>query len=79
MIETERREVKTMFDKWLRKTYVKAATALCSFANEERGDTNFISILIILGIVILLAGLFIGFKDQIVNQVKAIVDGFTIE
>lgn len=68
-----------MFDKWLRKTYVNAATALCSFAKEERGDTNFISILIILGIVILLAGLFIGFKDQIVNQVKAIVDGFTIE
>ena len=68
-----------MFDKWLRKTYVKAATALDSFSNEERGDTNFISILIILGIVILLAGLFIGFKDKIVNQVKAIVDGFTIE
>ena len=78
MIETERREVKTMFDKWLRKTYVKTATALCSFAKEERGDTNFISILIILGIVILLAGLFIGFKDQIVEQVKNIVDGFTI-
>ena len=68
-----------MLHKWLRKTYVKAATALDSFANEERGDTNFISILIILGIVILLAVLFIGFKDQIVNQVKAIVDGFTIE
>ena len=67
-----------MLNKWLRKTYVKTATALDSFANEERGDTNFISILIILGIVILLAGLFIGFKDQIVNQVKAIVDGFTI-
>ena len=50
-----------MLNKWLRKTYVKAATALDSFANEERGDTNFISILIILGIVILLAGLFIGF------------------
>ncbi len=45
---------------------------------DERGDTNFISILIILGIVIILAGLFIGFKDQIVGQVKAIVDGFTI-
>ena len=68
-----------MLNKWLRKTYVKAATALDSFANEARGDTNFISILIILGIVILLAGLFIGFKDQIVNQVNAIVDGFTIE
>lgn len=45
---------------------------------SERGDTNFISILIILGIVILLAGVFIGFKDQIVNQVQGIINGFTI-
>ena len=36
------------------------------------------SILIILGIVILVAGVFIGFKDQIVGQVQAIVGGFTI-
>ena len=46
--------------------------------NEEKGDTNFISILIILGIVIILAGLFIAFKDTIVEQVQAIVDGFTV-
>ena len=45
---------------------------------EERGDTNFISILIIMGIVILLAGIFIGFKDQIVGQVQAIIGGFVI-
>ena len=45
---------------------------------DEKGDTNFISILIILGIVIILAGLFIGFKDQIVEQVQGIIDGFTI-
>lgn len=48
------------------------------FFNDEDGDTNFISILIILGIVIILAGLFIGFKDQIVGQVQEIVDGFQI-
>jgi len=46
--------------------------------NSERGDTNFISILIILGIVILVAGLFIGFKDRIVTMVQDIVDDFTI-
>ena len=45
---------------------------------DERGDTNFISILIILGIVILLAGVFIGFKDQIITQVQNIISGFTI-
>ncbi len=45
---------------------------------DERGDTNFISILIILGIVIILAGLFIGFKDKIVEQVQEIIDKFKI-
>ena len=55
------------------------ANDLMKKASSERGDTNFISILIILGIVLALAAVFIGFKDQIVNQVKAIVDGFTIE
>lgn len=50
-----------------------------SFKKSERGDTNFISILIVLGIVILLATVFIGFKDQIVNQVRGIVDGFQID
>lgn len=45
---------------------------------EERGDTNFISILILLAIVIILATAFIGFKDIIVGQVNDIVNGFTI-
>jgi hypothetical protein len=48
------------------------------FLKEEKGDTNFISILIILGIVIALAGVFMGFKNQIVTQVQEIVAGFTI-
>lgn len=46
---------------------------------EERGDTNFISILIILGIVIGLATLFIKFGDNIVQQVNGIVSGFTLK
>ena len=50
-----------------------------SFKKSERGDTNFISILIILGIVILLATVFIGFKEQIVGQVTTIVNGFQID
>lgn len=64
-----------------RKAIALAATLQSMYlkaASEERGDTNFISILIILGIVILVAGVFIGFKEQIVGQVQAIVGGFTI-
>lgn len=59
--------------------YLKAASGIRRVLREERGDTNFISILIILGIVIILAGVFMGFKNQIVEQVQNIIDGFTIE
>ena len=45
---------------------------------EERGDTNFISIIIIMGIVILLAGVFLGFKNTIVEKIGTIVNGFSL-
>lgn len=46
--------------------------------NDELGDTNFLSVLIILGIVLVLAGVFMGFKDQIVGQVNNLISGFVI-
>jgi len=72
--------------RWLGEKLAALAATLQSFylsalrprLVSERGDTNFISILIILGVVIVLAGVFIGFKDQIVQQVQDIIDGFTI-
>ncbi len=74
-----------MFKELQHQTIVLAATLQSMYLTkvrprltDERGDTNFISILIILGIVILLAGVFIGFKDQIVGQVQGIINGFTI-
>lgn len=60
----------------LTQLYCKAATDLYYAKNSEQGDTNFISIIIILAIVIIVAGVFIGFKDQIVKAVDKIVDDF---
>lgn len=57
---------------------VNAKAGFRKFMKDEKGDTNFISILIILGVVIALAGVFIGFKDSIVSEVQGIVDGFTL-
>ena len=45
------------------------------FLKNEKGDTNFVSILIIMGIAIALAGVFIGFKDQIVAMVQDAING----
>lgn len=67
-----------MLQKWFWNARVKAITSIQRAISDESGDTNFISILIILGIVILLAGVFMGFKDQIVGMVQDIIDGFTI-
>lgn len=57
-----------------RKAYIRFR----DFVENEKGATTFIEVLIILGVAILLAGVFIGFKDQIVKQVQDIVNGFTI-
>ncbi len=62
----------------LSRFFSKAILGMNNVMRNEKGDTNFISILIILGVVILLAGVFIAFKDQIVQQVQGIIDGFTI-
>lgn len=62
----------------LSRFFSKAILDMNNAMRNEKGDTNFISILIILGVVILLAGVFIAFKDQIVQQVQGIIDGFTI-
>lgn len=44
---------------------------------SEEGDTNFISIIIILGIVIILVGVFIVFKDRIIGTISDIINGFS--
>lgn len=46
------------------------------FWNDESGDTNFISMLVILGIALALAGVFLGFKDQVLDWVDANIGDF---
>ena len=49
----------------------RAKESLRRFIKEENGDTNFISIIIILAIVMVVAAIFIGFRTQIVNWVTS--------
>ncbi len=66
--------------KLLAKLAVKkemAKLGLIEKLKSENGDTNFISIIIILGIVIILVGVFVAFKDSIVGTITEIVDGFS--
>ena len=44
--------------------------------NNEEGDTNFISILVLLGIALALAGVFLAFKDQVIGWVDQNIGDF---
>lgn len=58
---------------------IKAYCAFQSFKNSERGDTNFVSMLLIIGIVVVLAGLFLtlgkGVMSSISNKIKDFING----
>lgn len=63
---------------YINRTMVKVYAKMKSAFVCERGDTNFISIIIILAIVIVLAGVFIGFGQDIIDAVKGTIQGFTV-
>lgn len=60
----------------LTKVQVKANCALANFVNSERGDTNFISMLIIIGIVVVLAGLFLTLGEGVASSISQKVTDF---
>ena len=55
---------------------VKAHSKVTKFVANEKGDTNFISILVLLGIGLALAGVFLGFKDQVLEWVNTNIGDF---
>lgn len=46
------------------------------FCNEEKGDTNFISIAVIIAIVVVLAGIFLTLGETSMNKVSNKVNNF---
>ncbi len=60
----------------LTKLYIKARYSVVSFMESERGDTNFVSMLIIIGIVVVLAGLFLTVGKDVMASVSQKVTDF---
>lgn len=61
------------------KMQIKAFCAVQNFKNSERGDTNFVSMLIIIGIVVVLAGLFLTLGKDVMlligQKVRDFING----
>jgi hypothetical protein len=55
-----------------------AKDRLAAFTSDERGDTNFISIIVVLGIALVVAGVFMTFKDTIIATAQDIIESFSI-
>ena len=66
-----------MYTIWMHEAKMGFQRLANRFWRDETGDTNFISILIVLGIVIVLVVFFQGQLTTIMNVVKEQLDGFT--
>lgn len=55
---------------------IKVMCAIEDFKNDERGDTNFISMMIIIGIVVVLAGLFLTLGRSVMTSITGKVTSF---
>ncbi len=59
--------------------YIALTSKISEFKEREDGDTNFVSMLLIIGIVVVLAGLFLtlgkGVVTTIGNKVKTFIAG----
>lgn len=55
---------------------LKAKMKMDAFLTDEKGDTNFISIMVLLGIGLALAGVFLGYKDQVLGWVETNIGDF---
>lgn len=58
---------------------VKAECAWNNFMDSERGDTNFVSMLLIIGIVVVIAGLFLTFGKGVMQTISGKVTQFISE
>ncbi len=59
---------------FLNQMCINTKIRFSNFINDEKGDTNFLSIIIILVIIIGVAILFIGFKDEIMDLMNGKID-----
>ena len=63
-------------DKMLVALQTKVYNTFEEFKGSERGDTNFVSMLLIIGIVVVLAGLFLTLGESVMTSITTKVNDF---
>lgn len=58
------------------KLQLRKNRALEEFKKSERGDTNFVSMLLIIGIVVVLAGLFLTLGQDVMTAIEGKITTF---
>lgn len=58
------------------KLCAKACLAVANFRANQEGDTNFVSIMIILGIVVVFAGLFLTLGKGVITNIQTSINNF---
>jgi len=56
--------------------YVFAMVQLKRFKESDRGDTNFVSMILIIGIAVALAALFMTFGNTVMEKISSMVTQF---
>ncbi len=56
--------------------YAMLVCTACELRDSERGDTNFVSMLLIIGIVVVLAGAFLALSRGAMTTVQGLVTNF---
>ena len=63
-------------DAMILKLYLNVTNAVEEFKKSERGDTNFVSMLLIIGIVVVLAGLFLTLGKGVMSSITTTINEF---
>ncbi len=58
------------------KLQMSMYSKVLEFKNSERGDTNFVSMLLIIGIVVVLAGAFLSLANGAMSTISGKVNSF---
>ena len=63
-------------DAMILKLYLNVTNAVEEFKKSERGDTTFVSMLLIIGIVVVLAGLFLTLGKGVMSSITTKINEF---